>query len=124
MGYTQRIFYKYGQGVSFLGRWRFPADNFSNFFVPVPSIEEQEAIVSFVSRKAKEIDEAIDIKEREIALLNERNKILTQKVVTQGLQQKAPMKDSGVEWIGQVPEHWEVKRIKSLIERYTVYNFQ
>lgn len=112
MGYTQRIFYKYGQGVSFLGRWRFPADNFNSFFIPIPSLDEQKFIVDFVSRKSEQIDEAIAIKEKQITLLKERKQVIIQKAVTQGLNPDTPMKDSGVDWIGEIPEHWEVKKVK------------
>lgn len=109
IGYTQRIFYKYGQGVSFLGRWRFPADNFNSFFIPIPSLAEQQAIIDFVTLKTVQIDEAVAIKEKQIALLKERKQIIIQKAVTQGLDPNVPMKDSGVEWVGKVPEHWQVK---------------
>lgn len=114
MGYTQRIFYKYGQGVSFLGRWRFPADNFNNFFIPIPSVDEQNKIVEFISRKTAQIDEAIAIKEKQIALLKERKQIIIQKAVTQGLNSDVRMKDSGVDWIGKIPDHWELVPLKRL----------
>lgn len=112
IGYTQRVFYKYGQGVSFLGRWRFPADNFNNFSIPIPSLEEQRKIVDFVSSKSKQIDEAIDIKVKEVALLKERKQIAVQKAVTQGLNPNAQMKDSGLDWIGQVPKHWKLMELR------------
>lgn len=112
MGYTQRIFYKYGQGVSFLGRWRFPADNFNNFFIPIPPIDEQELIVNFVSRKTKDIDDAIAIKETQIALLQERKKIVINEAVLRGLDQNVPMKESNVECIGQVPKHWKLMALR------------
>ncbi len=112
MGYTQRIFYKYGQGVSSLGRWRFPADNFNNFLIPIPPLEEQSRIINFVSSKSGQIDEAISIKERQIALLVESKKIIIHKAVTQGIDANVKMKDSGVDWLGFVPEHWFVKKIK------------
>lgn len=106
LGYTQRIFYRYGQGVSFLGRWRFPAENFNNFFIPIPPLEEQRRIVDFISRKTTQIDEAIAIKEKQIALLKERKQIIIQKAVTQGLNPNVPMKNSGADWIEQIPKHW------------------
>ena len=75
----------------------------------LPSIKEQNCIVDFLQKKLVEIDQAIAIKEQQIALLNERKQIVIQKAVTQGLDPNVPMKDSGVEWIGQIPEHWECK---------------
>jgi type I restriction enzyme S subunit len=80
----------------------------------LPSLQEQEAIVSFLNQKTTEIDQAIAIKEQQIALLNERKQIVIQKAVTQGLDPNVPMKDSGVEWIGPIPEHWQVVRAKFL----------
>ena len=73
----------------------------------LPSIKEQNCIVDFLQKKLVEIDQAIAIKEQQIALLNERKQIVIQKAVTQGLDPNVPMKDSGVEWIGEIPEHWE-----------------
>jgi len=107
LGYHSKIFFRYGQGVSFLGRWRFPAENFNNFVIPVPSLVEQDAIVRFVTEKSAKIIEAIAIKERQIALLKEHKQILIQQAVTKGLNPNAPMKDSGVDWIGEIPAHWE-----------------
>ncbi|MDI3238901.1 restriction endonuclease subunit S [Acinetobacter ursingii] len=74
----------------------------------IPSITEQNQIVSFLQNKLAEIDQAIAIKQQQIALLNERKQIVIQKAVTQGLNPNVEMKDSGVEWIGQIPEHWEI----------------
>ena len=80
--------------------------------VALPSYIEQTAIANFLDTKTNQIDEAIAIKEQQIALLNERKQILIQQAVTQGLDPTVPMKDSGVEWIGKIPEHWEVRRSK------------
>ena len=85
-----------------------------NIKIALPPQNEQLAIVNFLDRKTLEIDQLIEIKEQQIALLNERKQIVIQKAVTQGLDQNVPMKDSGVEWIGQIPEHWEIIRSKFL----------
>ena len=69
-------------------------------------------IAAFLDRKTTKIDQAIAIKEKQIALLKERKQILIQNAVTRGLDPDAPMRDSGVEWIGEIPAHWEVKRVK------------
>lgn len=79
-----------------------------------PSVAEQSAIADFLDRKTALIDRAIGIKEKQIELLKERRQILIHKAVTRGLNDKAKMKDSGVEWIGEIPEGWEVKRVKYL----------
>ena len=80
----------------------------------LPDFNGQYEISQFLDKKTSEIDQAIAIKEQQIALLNERKQIVIQKAVTQGLDQNVPMKDSGVEWIGQIPEHWEIIRSKFL----------
>ena len=82
----------------------------------LPSIKEQNCIVDFLQKKLVEINQAIAIKEQQIALLNERKQIVIQKAVTQGLDPNVPMKDSGVEWIGQIPEHWELEKVKRLFK--------
>ncbi|MDV4312724.1 restriction endonuclease subunit S [Acinetobacter indicus] len=66
--------------------------------------------------KNLEIDQAIAIKQQQIALLNERKQIVIQKAVTQGLNPNVEMKDSGVEWIGQIPAHWTVKKLKYVLK--------
>lgn len=114
MGYKQGIFFKFGQGVSLLGRWRFPADNFNNFSIPIPSLEEQKKIVSFLVEKTAKIDQAISVKEQQIDLLRERKQIIIQNAVTKGLNPNTLMKDSGIEWIGEIPKHWSVRRFRYL----------
>lgn len=81
-------------------------------YLPIPSEIEQHKIACYLDQKATEIDQAIAIKEQQIALLNERKQIVIQKAVTQGLDPNVQMKDSGVEWIGQIPEHWKVLKFK------------
>lgn len=90
----------------------FRFNDFAELLLPLPSYEEQSLIVSFLDKKMAQIDDAVAIKEREIALLKERKKIIIQKAVTQGLDPNVPMKDSGISWIGKIPEHWELKKIK------------
>ncbi|WP_180177560.1 restriction endonuclease subunit S [Acinetobacter sp. YH12039] len=87
-----------------------------NTNVWLPNSDKQLEIASFLDQKTTEIDQAIAIKEQQIALLNERKQIVIQKAVTQGLDPNVPMKDSGVEWIGQIPEHWEIIKVKNLFK--------
>ncbi|MBW0298300.1 restriction endonuclease subunit S [Shewanella xiamenensis] len=87
-------------------------DEVKNNWLVVPSIEEQTRIANFLDKKTAQIDEAIAIKEQQINLLKERKQIIIQQAVTQGLDPNVPMKDSGVNWIGKVPAHWEVRRSK------------
>jgi type I restriction enzyme S subunit len=75
-------------------------------FLPIPPIEEQTTIANFLESKTALIDKAIAQKEKQIELLKERQQILIHQAVTRGLNPDVPMKDSGVEWIGEIPEHW------------------
>lgn len=79
--------------------------------MPTPPLPEQTAIAHFLDDKTAKIDRAIAQKERLTALLKERKQILIQNAVTKGLDPTAKMKDSGIEWIGEIPEHWEVKKL-------------
>lgn len=87
----------------------FRFNDFSNLTLPLPNYDQQTLIANFLDQKTAQIDAAIAIKEQQIELLKERKQIIIQQAVTQGLDPNVPMKDSGVEWIGQIPEHWEVK---------------
>ncbi len=77
-----------------------------------PPIPEQTTIANFLDCKTEKIDQAGAIKEKQIQLLKERKQILIQTAVTKGLDPNVPMADSGVEWIGQIPAHWEKTRLK------------
>jgi type I restriction enzyme S subunit len=90
----------------------FRFNDFSELLLPLPSYEEQNLIAEFLDIKNSQIEEAISIKEQQISLLKERKQIIIQKAVTQGLDPNVPMKDSGIDWIGEIPVHWEVKRAK------------
>lgn len=80
--------------------------------LPIPPLREQTRIAEFLDRKTTQIDQAITQKERLIELLKERRQILINNAVTHGLNPNVKMKDSGVEWIGEIPEHWEVIKLK------------
>jgi type I restriction enzyme S subunit len=82
--------------------------------LPIPKPQEQFSIANFLDQKTAQIDEAIAIKEKQIALLKERKQIIIQKAVTQGLNPNVPMKDSGVDWIGKVPSYWPIKKLKTV----------
>ncbi|MDZ5646981.1 restriction endonuclease subunit S [Nitrospirillum sp. BR 11828] len=80
----------------------------------VPDIQEQHAITAFLDRETAKIDALIAEQERLIALLAEKRQAVISHAVTKGLNPAAPMKDSGIDWLGEVPAHWEVKRLKFL----------
>ncbi|HCG6132946.1 TPA: hypothetical protein NJ068_003838 [Vibrio parahaemolyticus] len=85
-----------------------PKDSFMSFKTFVPLLGQQTLIANFLDKKTAQIDDAIAIKEQQISLLKERKQIIIQQAVTQGLDPNVPMKDSGVDWIGEVPEHWGI----------------
>ena len=89
------------------------ADKYMNMPIVIPSIPEQRAIVSFLDKKTAQIDRFITEAEREIEKLNELKQAQIAHLVTHGTNPNAPMKDSGIVWIGRIPEHWEVNKIRS-----------
>ena len=116
--YKQQIFYGLGHGVSNKGRWRLPAPIQNRFEIPLPPLAEQEKIVSYLEDKTSKIDAYVADKEKEIELLQELKQKTIADAATKGLNPDAKMKDSGISWIGDIPEHWEVKKIGSLfVER-------
>ncbi len=94
------------------GQKRIPDDYIKNYVIGLPSDEEQQAIASFLDRETARIDDLIQKQERMIELLKEKRIALITQAVTKGLDPNAKMKDSGIEWLGEVPEHWEVKRLR------------
>lgn len=87
-------------------------DLLRNKYIPIPSKAEQEAIVAFLDEKTAEIDELVAEVEREIELLKEYKQAEIARVVTKGLNPNAPMKPSGISWIGEMPIHWSKRKIK------------
>jgi type I restriction enzyme, S subunit len=102
---------KHSKGIMEM-RLRLYFDEFGNIKIPYPPLEDQNRIVEFLDRKTAEIDQAIEQKQRLIKLLKEQKAILIDRAVTKGLNPNVPMRDSGVEWIGEIPAHWEIKRLK------------
>jgi restriction endonuclease S subunit len=84
--------------------------------IPAPPLHEQQKIAEFLDQETSKIDKLITKKERLIELLKEKRTALISHAVTKGLNPDVPMKDSGVEWLGEVPEGWEVKRFRELYE--------
>ena len=84
----------------------------SNERIPLPPLAEQEKIVSYLEDKTSKIDAYVSEKEKEIELLQELKQKTIADAVTKGLNPDAKMKDSGISWIGEIPEHWEVCRMK------------
>lgn len=100
-----------GRGTTFL---ELSNVSLANCQVPLPSELEQRAIADYLDAKTAQIDALVAAVEKSIDLLEEYRKSVISEAVTKGLDPKAPMKDSGVEWIGKIPEGWEVRPSKTL----------
>ena len=108
----------YGAG----GQKRVSESFFKNFKHPLPPQAEQRAIAAFLDRETARIDALVAKKGRLIELLQEKRTALITRAVTKGLDPKVPMKDSGVEWLGSIPAHWEAKALSRTLLRIT-YGF-
>jgi len=88
------------------------SEEIKNIMVLKPPIEEQKMISNFLDRKTSQVDDLISKKKRLIELLEEEKTAIINQAVTKGIDPNAPMKDSGIPWIGEIPEHWEIKKLK------------
>ena len=122
----QKGLLKYGKGILIkLGeegkmntiRMKISQDDLKVLQFPLPNFEKQTKIANFLDQKTAQIDQAIALKQQQIEKLNEYKQIVIQNAVTKGLNPNAPMKNSGVEWIGDIPEHWDVKKLKYLTSK-------
>jgi type I restriction enzyme S subunit len=102
-----------GRGSTFL---EISGDELSRFSVPTPSFAEQTQIARFLDHETARIDALIEEQQRLIELLKEKRQAVISHAVTKGLDPTVSMKDSGVEWLGEVPAHWVVKSMKRLVE--------
>lgn len=89
-------------------------DRIKRLLLPVPPLEEQQAIADYLDAKTAQIDRKIELLEAKAEKYTDLKQALINEAVTRGLDKSVPMKDSGVEWIGQIPSHWEVKRLKDI----------
>lgn len=108
-------FYKWGHGIVddlWTTRWQ----EMKRISIVAPSLEEQQKIASFLDRKCCEIDEMIALQEKIVEELKAYKQSVITEAVTKGLNPDVPMKDSGIEWIGKIPEHWKVCKIKNSLE--------
>lgn len=87
---------------------------FRKYNVLFPSLPEQKAIADFLDKKCSEIDEMIALQEKIVEELKAYKQSVITEVVTKGLNPDVPMKDSGIEWIGEIPEHWRIVRNKNV----------
>ena len=104
---------KYGRGIMMM-RWRTYSPEFKQIKIPFPSLKEQHRIADFLDSKCSEIDTLIENLRARVESAKEYKKAVITEAVTKGLDKGAKMKDSGVEWIGEVPEGWKIVRFKHI----------
>lgn len=95
----------------------------NDLFTVLPKKEEQIKIASFLDEKTAQIDEVISQKEKLIELLKERKQIVINDAVTKGLDKNVEFVDSGVEWIGEIPKHWEIEKVKYIFKDSSIKNY-
>lgn len=112
--YWQMVFFSYGKGVSFENRWTLTNETLMNFKVLMLSYSEQQRIADYLDKKCVEIDAIISKQHSIIEKLQEYKLSLITETVTKGLIADAEMKDSGIEWIGKIPKHWDLCKLKHI----------
>lgn len=105
-----------------VGQWDLSIAGMRQIPVVLPPPEEQEAIVRFLDHANAKIDRYVRAKKKLIKLLNEQKQAIIHHAVTRGLNPDVPLKDSGVEWLGQIPAHWEVRKIRHILTEATERN--
>ena len=111
--YWAMAMFAHGKGVSFDNRWTMNAETLLNYYLPFPSSKVQDKIVNLINKKTAEIDSLIEIENQQIEKLKEYKQAVITEAVTRGLDKKVPLKDSGVEWIGMIPDSWTIRRFKT-----------
>jgi type I restriction enzyme, S subunit len=117
------LFYIFAAGEAYKGLGKFGTqlnlntETVGGIKIGIPCIEEQNNIVNFLDHETAKIDTLIESQEKLIALLKEKRQAVISHAVTRGLNPNAPMKDSGVEWLGEVPEHWGIGALKHIVKQ-------
>lgn len=115
-------FFRWGHGIV-MDLWTTNWVEMSNILLPIPPKEEQSKIATTIKNKLVQINRLIDIQEQQTDKLMEYKKSVISKAVTKGLNPNMSMKDSGIEWIGMIPKHWEISKIKYLSNFRNETNF-
>ena len=112
--YWSMAFFAHGKGVSFDNRWTLSAGDVLRYYIPVPPEEEQRKISRFLKKKCDSIDKVMEETEKSIEECKLLKQSLITEAVTKGIHNSRPMKNSGIEWIGEIPKDWSLIRIKSI----------
>ncbi|MDX4047376.1 restriction endonuclease subunit S [Aliarcobacter skirrowii] len=103
-------------------RMRIPMDKLNTVLIPYPPSKEQQQIVNFLDKATAKIDTLIEKQTKQIELLKEKRQAVISHAVTKGIKSNVKMKDSGVEWLGEIPEHWKVSKLRFLFSFSTGLN--
>lgn len=112
--YFSEEFYRNGKGIV-ADLWTTNYMDMKNIYIPIPPREEQDKIVAYLDYQISNINKLILSKRKQITLLEEYKKTKISEVVTKGLNPNVEMKDSGIDWIGQIPKHWDIKKLKEIL---------
>src|SRR5690606_17594274 len=117
------LYYIFSTGLPYqgLGKWgtqlNLNTDTVGEIFIPIP--KEIDSIITYLDRKTAEIDELIADKKRLLELYEEEKTAIINQAVTKGINPNVPLKDSGIEWLGEIPEHWETVSLKWVSKIYS-----
>lgn len=116
--YWTMAMFAHGKGVSFDNRWTMNVETVLNYYLPFPTYEEQNIIVEKINQKTAKIDSLIEIENQQIKKLKEYKQAVITEAVTRGLDKSVTLRESGVDWIGKIPENWRIKRAKFIAEEF------
>lgn len=127
--YVPKYFYYYLQSNSFQNQvkvfWSFGTQPnigmnvIERLYIVLPPFQEQQSIANYLDAKTQAIDKKVSLLEQKIETYKKLKRTLINQTITKGLNKNVPLKDSGISWIGQIPQHWEVKRFKDVLNLFT-----
>lgn len=118
--YWSNAFFAHGKGVSYENRWTLNNETLMKYPLPIPPYQEQKKIAVFLDEKVSHIDNIIEDTQKSIGNLKNYNRSVTTEIVTEGLEPKGAMKNSGIEWIGKIPHTWEVIKLKYVLSERNI----
>ena len=112
--YWSMALFAHGKGVSYENRWTLNNETLMNYSMPYPKPKEQQAIANFLDQKVSEIDHILEKTRESIEEYKKYKQSLITEAVTKGLNPDVEMKDSGIEWIGEIPKHWDISYLNQV----------
>lgn len=114
-------YYRWGHGIV-NDLWTTKWQEMKNIQIVAPPLQEQQSIAAYLDQKCGEIDELITLQEKMITKLQSYKQSVITEAVTKGLDKNVPLKDSGIEWIGEIPKHWKITKVQYLAQLKSGYN--